>query len=110
MSNGIGSPRGALAASVSARPHIPVWRDGGHLGPATVRQQAVRNLSTKLGRGEGEQPRNVVGCSPRGASGRMPTGRSGQGEDLRAVPGDEDGVLHLGGAKPVGGDRGPAVV
>ena len=33
-----------------------------------------------------------------------------EGEDLGAVVGDEEGVLELGGAAAVGGDRGPLVV
>src|SRR5690606_16286323 len=46
---------------------------------------------------------------PRSGGGAPPAG-SGQGEDLRTVLGDHQGVLELRGPLAVRGDRGPAVV
>src|SRR6185295_16793315 len=115
MSNGIGSPRGRpsgerlrrgpYTGAAGRRPPRTCNPPGGRRGPSCGRDGAAARWP---GRGVSW---GVLPVRRRGAAGvAIPTGRSGQGEDLGPVAGDEEGVLHLGGAESVGGDGGPAVV
>src|SRR5579872_2343460 len=77
----------------------PTWRRG---GPATAPRRPGPPRPSPS-----PPPRRRRGPDP--APGLAPGG-SGEREDDRAVRGDGDGVLHVGGAAAVAGADGPAVV
>src|SRR5262249_5642025 len=114
VSGGRAGPRRLGSGHLDVDGHRLSWRDVGRPGPGariyrcgmTEATPGLQAAGSRRAQAVDEslewRGRSTMKCRGLFSPGSQPTGRSGQGEDLRAVAVDEDGVLHLRRAEPVG--------